>query len=41
MIEDMVKAQNECMGSWEIDEANHAWRERREAVFYPPRPRAR
>src|SRR5919197_4523905 len=34
MIEDVVKAQIECMGSWEIDEANLAWRERREAVFY-------
>src|SRR5213594_502641 len=38
MIEDVVKAQNECMDSWEMDEANRAWRERREAVFYPPRP---
>jgi enoyl-CoA hydratase/carnithine racemase len=38
-IEDVVKAQTECMGSWELDEANRAWRERREAVFYPPRPR--
>src|SRR5205814_7072101 len=38
MIEDVVKAQNECMHSWEMDEANRAWRERREAVFYPPRP---
>ena len=38
-IEDVVKAQNECMGSWEIDEANRAWQERREPVFYPPRPR--
>src|SRR6059036_3480831 len=38
MIEDVVKAQNDCMHSWEMDEANRAWRERREAVFYPPRP---
>jgi len=38
MIEDVVKAQNECMDSWEMDEANGAWRERRDAVFYPPRP---
>src|SRR5207245_2506658 len=32
-----VRAQNACMGSWEIDEANRAWTEKREAVFYPPR----
>ena len=38
-LEDVVKAQTECMDSWEVDEANRAWRERREAVFYPPRPR--
>src|SRR5262245_31820728 len=37
MIEALVQAQRECMTSWEIDEANHAWREQREAVFYPPR----
>jgi enoyl-CoA hydratase/carnithine racemase len=36
MIEALVEAQRECMSSWEIDEANHAWREQREAVFYPP-----
>jgi enoyl-CoA hydratase len=39
MIEALVEAQRECMSSWEIDEANHAWREQREAVFYPPRQR--
>src|SRR2546426_1744960 len=38
-IEDVVKAQNECMGSWEIDEANRAWQERREPGFFPPPPR--
>src|SRR5438445_674722 len=37
VIEDLVRAQNACMGSWEIDEANRAWTEKREAVFYPPR----
>ena len=38
LIEDVVRAQNECMGSWEMDEANRAWDERREARFYPPPP---
>ncbi|MBI2157627.1 MAG: enoyl-CoA hydratase/isomerase family protein [Candidatus Rokubacteria bacterium] len=37
MIEDVVKAQNACMASWEIDEANSAWTEKREALFYPPK----
>lgn len=37
MIEDVVKAQNACMASWEIDEANRAWAEKREALFYPPK----
>src|SRR6059036_3558457 len=36
VIEDLVRAQNACMGSWEIGEANRAWTEKREAVFYPP-----
>jgi hypothetical protein len=36
----VLRAQADCMGSWEIAEANRAWDERREAVFYPPpRPR--
>jgi enoyl-CoA hydratase/carnithine racemase len=42
MIEALVRAQHDCMTSWEIGEANRAWQERREAVFYPPpadRPR--
>ena len=39
VIEDLVRAQNACMGSWEIDEANRAWTEKREAVFYPPQQR--
>src|SRR2546427_502281 len=38
-IEDVVKAQNECMGSWEIDEANRAWQERRGPGRLPPRRR--
>lgn len=35
MIEDVVAAQRDCMGSWEMDEANRAWQEQREAVFHP------
>ena len=38
MIEAVMAAQRDCMTSWETDEANRAWRERREATFYP-RPR--
>ena len=36
LIEDVVRAQNECMASWEMDEANRAWDEDREARFHPP-----
>jgi enoyl-CoA hydratase/carnithine racemase len=39
MIEELVRAQDVCMTSWEMDEANQAWQERREAVFHPPRRR--
>jgi len=35
-IEDVVRAQNDCMASWETAEANRAWTEKREAVFHPP-----
>jgi enoyl-CoA hydratase/carnithine racemase len=35
-IEDVLRAQAQCMGSWETREANAAWREKREAVYYPP-----
>jgi enoyl-CoA hydratase/carnithine racemase len=38
MIEEVMRAQNECMASWEMDEANRAWDARREARFYPPPP---
>jgi enoyl-CoA hydratase/carnithine racemase len=38
MIEEVVRAQHDCLASWEVDEANRAWRDKREAVFYP-RPR--
>jgi enoyl-CoA hydratase/carnithine racemase len=37
MIEELVRAQRACTTSWEIEEANRAWQERREAVFHPPR----
>jgi len=35
MIEEVMRAQNDCMASWEVDEANRAWQEKREAVFHP------
>jgi enoyl-CoA hydratase/carnithine racemase len=38
MIEDVVRAQNDCMASWEIEEANRAWQDKREAVFHPTPP---
>ena len=38
-IEDVLRAQDDCMRSWETEEANRAWREKREAVYYP-RPEA-
>src|SRR5262245_14784160 len=36
LIDELIAAQNACMASWEIAEANRAWTEKREAVFYPP-----
>lgn len=39
LIEELVAAQRACLASWEMEEANRAWTERREAVFYPPRRR--
>ncbi len=39
-VEDVLAAQRDCMASWETAEANRAWQERREAVFFPP-PAAR
>ncbi|MBI4637176.1 MAG: enoyl-CoA hydratase/isomerase family protein [Candidatus Rokubacteria bacterium] len=38
LIEEVLRAQHECMLSWEMTEANLAWQERREAVFHPPPP---
>lgn len=40
LIEEVVRAQGECMASWELAEANRAWQEKREAVFYPRPPAA-
>ena len=36
MLEEVVRAQHDCLASWEIAEANQAWEERREAVFVRP-----
>ncbi|HET7875898.1 MAG TPA: enoyl-CoA hydratase/isomerase family protein [Methylomirabilota bacterium] len=36
MIEEVIRALNDCMASREIAEANRAWDERREARFFPP-----
>ncbi len=36
MIEEIVRAQADCMASWEIREANRGWTERCEVRFYPP-----
>jgi len=36
LVEEMLRAQAECMASWEIGEANRAWQERRPAHYYPP-----
>jgi enoyl-CoA hydratase/carnithine racemase len=41
MIEDVMRAQQECMTSWEVEQANRAWDERREPRFYPPPPTER
>jgi enoyl-CoA hydratase/carnithine racemase len=35
LIEDVLRAQEDCMRSWETAEANRAWAERREPVFHP------
>jgi len=39
MIEEVVRAQQDCMGSWEIVAANRAWdASKQDARFYPPPP---
>jgi enoyl-CoA hydratase/carnithine racemase len=40
LIEELLRRQAECMTSWEMEEANAAWRERRPARFVP-RPEGR
>ena len=35
LIEDVLRAQDDCMQSWETDEANRAWQDKREPVYYP------
>jgi enoyl-CoA hydratase/carnithine racemase len=37
LLEEVLRAQDECATSWEMEEANRAWREKREARFFPPR----
>ena len=39
IIEDVLHAQDDCMRSWETEEANRAWQEKREAVYHPRPPR--
>jgi enoyl-CoA hydratase/carnithine racemase len=34
-IEDVLRAQDDCMRSWETDEANRAWKDNREPVYHP------
>jgi len=34
--EELIRAQNVCLQSWEITEANQAWNEKREPRFYKP-----
>ena len=36
LIDEVVAAQMECMRGWELQEANRAWDERREARYFPP-----
>ena len=39
MIEEVVRAQQDCMESWEIEAANQAWdASKKDARFYPPPP---
>jgi enoyl-CoA hydratase/carnithine racemase len=36
LLEDVVRAQADCMSSWEIQEANRAWTAKRPVRYYPP-----
>ena len=40
MIDQVVAAQMECLASWEMEEANRAWDEKREATFVPRPPQS-
>ena len=35
LIEEVLAAQRACMQSWELGEANRAWRDKRDAVYHP------
>src|SRR5262245_58006220 len=39
-LEDVLSAQHECEASWEMEEANRAWREKREDRLFLPRTSA-
>jgi len=42
MIEEVMRAQQACMDSWEIEAANRAWdTSKKDARFYPPPPGSR
>jgi len=41
LLEEVLRAQTDCLASWEIREANLAWDGRRAARYYPPPPDAR
>jgi enoyl-CoA hydratase/carnithine racemase len=36
LIEAVIDAQADCMRSWEVAAANHAWAHKRDVRFYPP-----
>jgi enoyl-CoA hydratase/carnithine racemase len=36
LIEEVLRAQADCMASWELELANRAWQERRDVRFFPP-----
>ena len=38
MIEEVMRAQQDCMDSWEIEAANRAWDASKKDVRFPPRP---
>ncbi len=38
MIEEIVRGQQDCMGSWEIEVANRAWDASKKDVRFYPRP---